>query len=61
MMVRGKTPIFSEGLMKHINILPGYSVRFINIVTDGTYSYHWTLKDKYSAKRIRHLIRTMYV
>jgi hypothetical protein len=51
-----ENPVSSGGLKKHTNTLPGQNVRFLNIVTDGTYSHQWTLWDKHRAKRIRHLV-----
>jgi len=38
--------VFSEIHTKHINILRGLNVKFLNVEPGGTYSYHWAWKGK---------------
>jgi hypothetical protein len=46
MVFGGGGAVSSEGHMKHLNTVSGQKAELLNIATNGTHNYHWSLKDK---------------
>jgi len=44
MLYREIIPFSSESHTKHMNVLCGQNVEFVNVDPGGTYSDHWALK-----------------
>jgi hypothetical protein len=57
MLYREIIAVCSEIHTKHINILCGQNVEFVNVKHGGTYSNHWALKSysSYRAVNTHHL------